>query len=307
MGTGVKAEIIFALQDYVREHGLTQEDIALRSGVNVSYINAMLNNKTAVGKTDIKDSYFRKAANAIGFRYEAYYWDLIETPQYDLIMEELLDAKTRGTEKMIIGDTGTGKTYTVRQFQRKHPLNTFAITVSSMHTLSDILDDISESMGLQRTGHGVSKLRRISSNLKKIKMEGGKPIIIIDEAENLKLPALKLTKALYDVLDGYCPIVLIGTHQLLRKIERLREVDEEGMAQLFRRFKAGKREVKGIDKETMFTPFLDRIDDEGVRALVCTLSDNYGELNKYVEPALRESDNMKEPLTENFYRMLYKI
>jgi DNA transposition AAA+ family ATPase len=307
MGTGIKAEVIFALQNYVREHNLSQEDMAVRSGVNVSYINAMLQNKLVVGKTNIKDSYFWKVANAIGFRYESYYWDLIETPQYDLFMEELLDAKMRGTEKMIIGDTGTGKTYAIKQFQQKYPLYTYVVTVSSLHTLSDILDDLSDRMSLQKTGYILSKLRRISRKLRDIKMEGGAPVVIIDEAENLKLPALKMTKALYDALDGHCPIVLIGTRQLIRKIERFREADADGMVQLYRRFKAGQREAKSINKETMFAPFLDRVEDEGVRAIICALADNYGELNKYVEPALREADNMNEPLTESFYRMLYKL
>jgi transcriptional regulator with XRE-family HTH domain len=307
--TGIKNEVMRTLQDYVNERGLTQEDIAVRSGVNVAYINAMLQNKLLVGKAEIKikDTYFKKVSDIIGFRYEAHYWDIVETVQYDLIMEELLDAKMRGIEKMIIGDTGTGKTYTVKRFCYKHPLHTYSITVSSMHTLADILDDISDRMGIQKEGRGLSKLRRISRKLHNLKLEGEKPVIIIDEAENLKLPALKMTKALYDAIEGYCPIVLVGTRQLVKKMERLREEDAEGMAQLYRRFKAGKREVRGINKETMFLPFLKRIEDEGVRSLACALADNYGELNKYVEPALRESDSMKEPLTEDFYRMLYKL
>ncbi|MDR1938277.1 MAG: AAA family ATPase [Tannerellaceae bacterium] len=307
MTTGTKAAVIFALQDYIGVHGLTQEEIALKAGVNVSYINAMLNNSLKVGKTDIGDKHFRKVASAIGFMYETYYWEQTDTPQYEMIMEELLDAKVRGLEKMIIGDTGTGKTYTMRQFQRKHPANTYCITVSSMHQLGHILSDICDEMGIQRVTDNMSKLRKISARLKNIRLEGKQPIIVIDEAENLKLPALKMTKALYDALYGYCPIVLIGTHQLLRKLEQLKESDTEGMAQLYRRFKAGKREIRGIDKGSMFEPFLSEVDDEGVRALVCTLADNYGELNRYLEPALREADQMKEPLTEQFYRMLYKI
>jgi hypothetical protein len=101
--------------------------------------------------------------------------------------------------------------------------------------------------------------------------------------------------------------VLIGTDQLLNKIERLRGKNEDGMPQLYRRFKAGKREIRSINKETMFAPFLEKIADENLRRMVTGLADNYGELNDYIEPALREAGHHGEPLTENFFRMLYKI
>lgn len=307
MNTTIKQNIVKSLTSYMEVHGLSQENMEQRSGVNVAYLNALLNGKTAVGKTEIGDSHYKKVADAIGYEYEPVFWRLIETIQYNIILEELLDSKMRGSEKMIIGETGCGKTTTLKEFKKLKPVNTYCIKVSSLHKLKDILNDICDVMKITIKGSEVAKLRKIASKMRDLKLSGKKPILVIDEAENLKVPALRMTKALYDALEDYCPIVLLGTKQLQNKIEKLKEDDEEGMPQLYRRFKAGLRIVRDIEKVTMFSPFLDLVEDEGVREMALNLADNYGELNKYIEPALREASIMNMPLTENFYKAFYKL
>jgi len=307
MDSTIKQNIVNALASYMEVHGLSQESMEQKSGVNSSYINAMLNGRTQVGNTEIKEAYYKKVADAIGYEYERKFWKLVETTQYNTILEELLDAKYRGSEKMIIGESGCGKTTTLREFKKLKPVNTYCIKVSSLHKLKDILNDICDTMKITIKGSDVVKLRRIANKMRDLKLSGKLPILIIDEAENLKVPALRMTKALYDALEGFCPIVLLGTKQLQNKIEKLKEDDEEGMPQLYRRFKAGLRVVRDIEKATMFIPFLDLIEDEGVKEMVLNLADNYGELNKYIEPALREAAIMDAPLTENFYKAFYKL
>lgn len=309
MGTGTKAEIIFALTDYMREHTLSQEEMASHAGVNVAYINALVNNKTVMGKANapIKDGIFRKIARAIGHEYETYYWGLVETSQYEVIMEELLDSKSRGVEKMIIGATGCGKTYTLNRFKKEQPVHNYCITVSSLHSLNDILNDLCEQMGLHKSARPIPKLKAISRKLEHIRMSGARPIVIIDEAENLKIPALRMIKALYDALENLCPVTLIGTPKLLLKLEQLKETDEDGMPQLYRRYKAGVRHIRSIDKESSFPEFLSVVEDNGLKELLMNIADNYGELNRYLEPALRESEIMGEPLTEKFFRFLHKL
>jgi DNA transposition AAA+ family ATPase len=293
----------------MREHKLSQEDMASHAGVNVAYINALANNRLTIGKANapIKDGIFRKIARSIGCQYEAYYWGLVETEQYELIMEELQDSKMRGIEKMIIGETGCGKTYTLNRFKKEYPAHNYCVTVSSLHSLNDILNDLCEQMNLKKSGRAIPKLAAIAKKLGNIRMSGAQPVIIIDEAENLKPAALRMIKALYDALEGLCPVTLIGTPKLILKLDQLREADEDGMPQLYRRYKAGVRHARSINREAAYPEFLSMVEDQGLRTLLMNIADNYGELNRYLEPALRESEAMGEPLTERFFRLLHKL
>jgi len=306
MDNELKIKIINLLQEYVETNNVSQEEIAQRAEMNVSYVNALVKGKQNVGNTIIKDQYYVKIAELIGLDLEKKYWQHVDTEQYEAIMVELLSAKHRGYEKLIIGESGCGKTYTIEQFVKLYPEYTYRITVSSEHNLKNILNELGERMNIRYGGDNVFKIKQIAKKMKSYKSSGKKCVIIIDEGENLKLSGLRAMKSLYDSVNKYCPIVLVGTPQLLRKIERLKEKDEDGMPQLYRRFRAGICEVKTIDKSTMYEPFLSDIQDEGVKEVITSLADNYGELNRYVESSLREADEMGEPLTETFFSCLFR-
>lgn len=65
----IKDNIKEALKAYRKDNVLSQDDIASKAGVNVSYINAIENGNTHIGKTAIKDSYYKKVAKAINYQY----------------------------------------------------------------------------------------------------------------------------------------------------------------------------------------------------------------------------------------------
>lgn len=307
MDKETKKAIIEALKAYAADKDLSQEQLAQTLKINVSYVNAMLKGEFVIGKTEIKDNLFKKAAKAIGYTFEPVYWVLKQTSEYVQITTELLDAKVSGRGKMLIGETGCGKTYTTNDFLMNYPSHTYRITVSSLHKLKDIVNELCELLGVDTTGSYVNRLKRISNRLNVLKLNGAKLVIIIDEAENLTIPALKMMKALYDALKGICPIVLIGTPQLERKLDTLNEKDIEGIPQFCRRVKAGKRSIKSSDKAKRFSPFLEQVEDEDLKTLLITLADNYGELNDYLEYALEEADRMNVPLTEDFFRKLFDL
>ena len=306
MDNQVKKQIVEAAKSYASENGLVQESIADLAGINIGYVNAMWQGNFSIkgkeeGKsTIIKDLYFKKVAKAVGFDYEQRYWGLVETPQYLEIYTELADAKNKGYMKMIIGETGCGKTFTVDKFVKDFPANVYKITVSNLYTIDDIINELCEKVGVNVTRGRVGRLKRVSDKLKNMQLNNQKPVVIIDEAENLQKPALKMMKSLYDSIKNYCSIVLIGTDQLINKLDALSEKNEDGIPQFCRRFKAGKRNLPPINKDKMFLPFLERINDEGLRKTLIGQCDNYGELNDFLEPALREADAFGVELTEQF-------
>ncbi len=295
------------LKDYRSANGLSQEEMAQRAGVNISYINSIEAGKLTVGKSEIADKYYRKIAEAIGVTLDKVFWKHEDTPQYLMLYSELLDAKVSGRVRVLIAKTRHGKTYTVDKFLKAVPKDTYRITVSSLYRLKDIVNELCDLLGCDASGSYVSRMKRIAKILNDKKLAGGHPNVIIDEAENMTVPVLRMCKALYDVVKDACSLTFVGTPQFLTKVESLKEKNVEGMPQFYARLKAGVRGVADINKEKDFEPFLDLVDDEGLKVLLLNVADNYGELNDYLEYALKEADRMGVELDEKLFKQLFSL
>jgi len=305
----LKYQIIAGVQEYARQKHLSNNDVAKMAGINSGYISAMFRNQftTVVDnkETPIGDKWFYKLAEWAGLPIKKHYWELIQTTQFTEIVPALETAKKLSKVSVLIAPTGTGKTFTIDKFCNRHPQHTYKITVSSVHRLPDILRELIDKLGIPYGWSTAARLNSIIDRMRELKRSGYNPMIIIDEAENLELPVLKMLKGLYDGVNNYSAIVLIGTDQLISKLTRLKRHDRSGVPQFYRRIKAG---IRYISNSKNFAPFFEKyVDDKGLRKLLNDLCDNYGELNDYLEPALRESDEKGEQLTEHSFRIMYNM
>lgn len=312
MTTEIRQNIVAAAFAYMKAKKLSQADMSRLSRINPAYLSIMLKGETTSGTTTIEKRWFVQLAKACEYEYEKSYWCTVQTPQFMQVINALQESKKNSSTAIIIDDTGFGKTYAVDRFCNKNPLHTYRITVSAQHKMIDIVNELLDIMNLETIHPGsyynyskVARLGKIISKLTDLKLEGHEPIIILDEAENLSLPVLQMLKALYDGVKNSSAIVLIGTEQLLIKLHKLKSANKEGMPQFYRRFKAGIVQVIGGKS---FEVFFDKfVQDKGLRRLLNDICDNYGELNDYLEPALREADQRGVPLTEDFFRIKYNL
>lgn len=299
-------------QSYMVANGLSQNALAKLAGINSSYLSSMIegnwtahpagNNKTTV----ISDKWFEQLAETIGYKIEKEFWPVVPTPQFRQIIAAMQDAKYSSQSRMIIGETGSGKTFTIQKFVRQNPQYTYVVTANALHTIKDLINELCSVLRVEEKRSKAANLKAIAEKLTNIRKNGGRPVIIFDEAENLKQAALAMLKSLYDAVGRNAGIVLIGTDQLVEKLDRLRRRNKEGMPQFHRRFKAGIRILPEVDRT--YRVFLDeRIEDKGLRKLLATMCDNYGELNDYLEPALREADRQGKVLTEDLFRIIMNI
>lgn len=297
-----KQEITEALNKYIAQHNISANEIVKRSGVNESYISSIRNGETTVGKTDIKDKWYWMLAEFIGFKLVKQYWTMIETPQMYRMFSTLEDAKENGLTNIIIGETGCGKSYISDIFMQANPVDTFKIVVGSLDTIGDLLDKIIDVLKIVTPKTKSKKIGEIAKKLKQLRLEGQKPLLIFDESEYMKQPALCSMKELYDALKNTCGIVLIGTNQLTDKLDKLRKKNRDGIPQFYRRIKFGIRELPNIDRS--FKMFLENIEDKKLRLFLKQECDNYGELHDVLVPAMREADRTNQLLTEDFVRTI---
>lgn len=307
-----KRQIIAGVQEYMQERNLKPADMHRLSGVSEEYLSEMFKPNTefkySAGKGikgDIPDKWFRILQDTINKGAEQELWKTIPTSQMKGILANLEESKEFGYTRVIIGETGCGKTLFTNKFVATNPKENFKITVGSMDNIADLLDKILDVLKIKHGKSKSKKIRDIVQHLKARKMNGEKPILIFDEAEYMKQPTLCNIKELYDHLDKYVSLILIGTDQLLDKLEQLKKKNKAGMPQFYRRIKFGIRVLSPID--TTFKGFLNDIEDKGLVKFLQQNCDNYGELHDAMIPIIRESHRTGEPMTERFARKVLQI
>lgn len=297
-----KQQITEALNNYIITHSMSANEIVKRSGVNESYISSIRNGETTVGKSDIKEKWYNMIADFIGLKLQKEYWEIKETPQLRRMLATLEDAKENGLTNIVIGETGSGKSYISDLFLRANPVDTFKIVVGSLDTIGDLLDKIIDVLKIATPKTKSKKIGEIAKKLRQLRLEGFKPHLIFDECEYMKQPALCSMKELYDALIGICGITLIGTSQLIDNLDKLRKKNRSGIPQFYRRIKFGIRELPSIDRT--FKMFLETVEDKDLRTFLKQNCDNYGELHDVLVPAMKEADRTGKPLTEEFVRTI---
>lgn len=309
MKTELKEQIIAAMEAYLSEHKMSQNDICEQAGVNPRYIGAMRKGlytvKEAGKDITIADKYYQRLASFIGFETENNYWKVIDTPQLRGILATLQDAKDTGETAVVIGETGCGKTYALDLFAKKFPLEVYTLKVGAADNLSDLINKFLDAIHVESSYKSKSaRLRLISEKLKEL-AESGKDITVVwDESEYMKVPALCAFKELYDLLDKWCALVLIGTRQLVDNLEKLRKRNKPGIPQLYRRIRYRIRVLPTIDRS--FKGFLNGI-EPGLKKWLQKNCDNYGELHDVLVPARREAERTNQELNEDFVKMTLGI
>ena len=122
--------------------------------------------------------------------------------------------------------------------------------------------------------------------------------------------AMKMLKGLYDGLEGYAAIVLVGTEQLWKLMEKAKVKDAQSGPQFYRRFKPGTRHIRVSDNKLVrFAPFFDTlgIADKAFQRLLCNTCDNYGELHSYLMPALRAAQRDGVPMDMELFKTVNNI
>lgn len=239
-------QLSIKLAEYIKEKGLSQNAFAKHSNVSASYVTHILKGnftqipagRDAIGNqryTSVSPDIIKKIKRAMGIADEGAHWPI---NNYDAIEAVLLEAKAHKEHRIISGMRGSGKTYTVDAFCANYPHETFKVTCSDDMNPKRFMVKLAEALGLDSSGDRFKIRERIASAV--IKMEN--PIIIIDEAENLRMPSYGSIKALFDQVEKDCAIVLVGAKiGDLEYCEALKLWAEKGrgcIAQVYSRFSA---------------------------------------------------------------------
>ncbi|MCD8177290.1 MAG: ATP-binding protein [Tannerellaceae bacterium] len=227
---------------------------------------------------------------------------LIKTDQFIDVIKELTEAKHTSSTRMLIGETGCGKTYAIDRFLEAYPEGTFLVTCEESDRLSDLLRKIQTAMNTNFTGSQSYIKQQIEGHLSNLSDRGVLPMLIFDESEYLKQSGLLSIKTIYDYIRStQSSIVMVGTPDLLNTLKK--NLHKPGIPQFFRRFKAGIREIRSIDRT--YKQFFKEIGiDKEVALYLRQIADNYGELADYLEPAIHAAKIKGVKLNIDFFNSI---
>ncbi|MGN7787386.1 AAA family ATPase [Niabella sp. 22666] len=241
-------------------------------------------------------------------------WRNMPTIQSKEIITELIDAKENCQARLLISETGLGKSHSVQLFNVTRPNHTYIITVGDSWKPVDLVDAMMTALGINqymkhRERQLNRKIQKVAEKVKQLKASGAEPVFVIDEAENLRPAFLKMIKEIYDAIIKYCSLVLIGTPFIMESLLNTRSKNRMGAPQTYRRFKAGIRYISPINKARDFTPFFNEYLSgcNDVQDLLLENADNYGELHDFLEPLLRRCKKNGEQPSAKLFKMIHKI
>lgn len=195
--------------EHLANSGLSQNIFAKQIGVHPSYLSSYLNDaegfkyKDKVEKT--LSSYFenrieKKESHALELPF-------MHTKDAKSIYSLIEFAIEDRDMAIIIGEAGTGKSRTVKEFSSKHP-EVILIEATINTNSRSLFAIIANALNLAPSKSIDETIRRCAEYLKRVEKT-----IIIDESEHLPYRALEGIRRLYD-LSQKTPLILVGTRKL---------------------------------------------------------------------------------------------
>ncbi|WP_044213655.1 ATP-binding protein [Flammeovirga sp. OC4] len=196
-----KRAITHAMLEYQQKHDIKATAFNKLTGTG-QYAYHILNGNYKVGDSFISDRIFNRVRLFLSNDF------LIENDNLDKTICCLKEALDFSEYRIICGHTGRGKTFAVKEFIKIFPnANVFLITCDGDMTSKELVTEICLQMDINPVGT-VSRLRKEIS--KKLLKYDKKPLLIFDEAENLRQGVYATIKAIWDSVENLCGIVLVG-------------------------------------------------------------------------------------------------
>lgn len=282
---------------YFTETGGNQAQLSRDSKVGEAYVSQIMQGKTHIGTTAIKDKYYMDLCRTIGFALKIEVWRHFNTQNFKHIIPKIEENRREKERFTIDGDTGTGKSHALKKYKIKFPVETYVVTCSAVENSKEFAKNIAEVVGVETFGTAGTIIKKV---VKKLLSEDD-AILLIDEAEHIgkKSGYVNIIKSLADGLEGKVSfgIVGMGINKIL--VDGY-EKNKQNFRQTARRFCNRETLESNIREDIMKTCEEIGISEEGVKNWFANRVRNFGELEVYIRKTFKEAEKSGEKITTKF-------
>lgn len=158
-------------------------------------------------------------------------WKIAATPTYQYIYAQLEKCQQKGLSAMFCGLPNIGKTMTAKHYAKQHA-NVVYVDASQVKSKQRMVRFIAKELGLNSTGRYADVYDDMVYYLRSLQQ----PLIIIDEAGDLRYDAFLELKALWNATEYCCGWYLMGADGFKAHLERGVEYRKVGFAELRSRY-----------------------------------------------------------------------
>lgn len=224
-----KNEIVTAIQ---------REIVALGSANKVSVkceiSNATISNMVNENWDLIKIEMWLKVAGKLGVQFSG--WQIAETTNFKMMNHVLTDAKNASLFIPVSEKAGAGKTAAIEVFTQANSDSVYRIRANEW-AKREFLTALALSLGIE-IPKGVISVYQLGNKIIEFFKDRAfqKPLLIIDEADKLKAPALRWLIAFFNELEDIVGVVISGTENLEKEIVKGVKMQAKGYDEIASRF-----------------------------------------------------------------------
>lgn len=219
-----KQEVTNLLREYCDRYE-SQKKAAESLGVSAGTVSYMLNGRW----NEITSAMWRNVAGQIGYASDG--WQAVETKNYMDLTAMYADAQANSLVLAIMGEAGSSKTFTARQFA-KNNRRVYLLCCNEFWNRKLFLAELLTVMGKDYSGYTVGDMMEsVVSTLRK----QDAPLLILDEADKLSDQVLYFFITIYNQLEDECGIVLQATNHLEKRLRRGIKLNKKGYNEIWSR------------------------------------------------------------------------
>lgn len=158
-------------------------------------------------------------------------WKIAKTETFKYVSTQLEFCQQNGLSAILCDLPNIGKTFTAKWYVQNH-VNCVYIDCSQVKTKSRLIRKIAKEFGAASKGTYHEVYEDLVYYLRSI----DKPLVVLDEAGDLKYDAFLELKALWNATEHCCGWYMMGADGLQKKIELGTEYRKVGYAEMFSRY-----------------------------------------------------------------------
>jgi DNA transposition AAA+ family ATPase len=239
-----KQRVIDELKELETQSGLSAKRFAVKIGINQAQWSRLKKGDLDNVLADSKFITIARENNiATGEDIE---WKTAQTPTFEYIRSLLGICQKQSISALLVDMADIGKTHTAKYYSRNNR-DAIYLDCSQVKSKQLFVREIARQFGVKHT----SRYADVYNDLVFFMNTLDNPLVILDEAGDLKYDAFLELKALWNATEGHVGWFMMGADGLKARITRAINCQKVGYTEIFRRYGSDYRRVSPQGKEAL--------------------------------------------------------